>query len=88
MLLSNDPDNQAVQNLLAQTLIQRIKESPKHGEALTKALGGEEVVQRITATGHSIIENVEQNAQGSGSRQQTVEASDGSTVRDVKQNIR
>ncbi|MBP8000881.1 MAG: hypothetical protein KA314_23870 [Chloroflexi bacterium] len=87
MMLSGDPGNHLVQNLLVQNLGRRIQESPQLAEALIKALGGEQAIQQIKATGHSIIENVEQSAQGSGSKQQTVEAFDGSTIRGVKQNI-
>ena len=59
MMLSGDPGNQMVQNLLVQNLSRRIQESPQLAEALIKALGGEQAIQQIKATGHSTIENVE-----------------------------
>lgn len=86
MLLSENPDNQTVQNLLVQNLSRRIQESPQLAEALIKALGGQETVQQIVATDNGIIKDVEQTATGAG--RQSIEASGGGRIEGAKQTIR
>lgn len=83
--LAKDPTDQDYLHLMAKALAARMAEKPELAEELVEVLGGRQAVQKVLADKSSWVEQVIQEIKGSGA--QTVEATNDSVIKNVKQHI-
>lgn len=86
LMLSDEPENQKYQDLLAEAIAARLKEQPALAEDLYQRLAGIPGRQRVHAEGHSLIENSQQEIQGSG--KQEITAKNDSAISGISQRIK
>lgn len=82
-LVAAGPADPTYQTVFAKALATYLGKNPQLSEDLLKLLGGEQGVQKVIADRSSTVEDVTQEIEGSGT--QSVEATDNSTVRGVRQ---
>ena len=81
-LVASQPDDKTYQTVFAKTLATYLQQDPDFSKELAGLLGGEKGVQQVLADKGSLIEDVTQEMEGSGS--QSVSATD-SVIRGVRQ---
>ncbi len=82
-LLAAKPEDETRQTMLATVLGDALKDKPELAQEIFDLLGGQKVVQEVIAERSSWVENVTQKLKATGN--QTVRASDHSTIRGVSQ---
>ena len=82
-MLARKPEDQNRQAMLIEVITARLTGNSEALSDLEKLLGGQESIQKITASNESLIENVTQRMIGSG--QQVIEASHHSKIRGANQ---
>jgi hypothetical protein len=85
--VSTDPEDEDYQSLLAKALATKLNEDTKFTGELLTLIGGQEAVIKVKADKSSWIEAVTQEIEGTGGKQ-TVEASDDSVIKGVRQSIK
>ncbi len=85
-LVATQPADSTYQTVFAKALAAYLQQDPQLAQDLVALLGGESAVQKVAADHSSLIEDLTQEMQGTG--RQTVEATDNSTVRGIRQTQR
>jgi hypothetical protein len=85
-LVATQPDDSSYQTVFAKALAVYLQQEPQLAQDLLELLGGESAVQKVAADHSSLVEEVTQDMQGTG--RQTVEATDNSVVRGIRQTQR
>ncbi len=84
-LVALKPEDEARQTMLAEVLIARLQQNTALANELFDLLGGQKAVQQVLADRSSWVENVTQQMKRSGT--QTVQSSDDSVIKGVKQTM-
>jgi hypothetical protein len=82
-LAGTQPSDTTYQTVFAKALAAYLQQDSQLSEDLLNLLGGEKAVQKVIADRSSMIEDVTQEMEGTG--KQSVEASDNSVIRGVRQ---
>jgi hypothetical protein len=83
LMVSADPEDSSTQTLLVNALAPHLNADPQLMQELLHILGGSRSVQEILADRESRVEEVTQELKGTGT--QSVKASEGSTIKGVRQ---
>ena len=83
LMVSATPEDASTQMLLVDVLATHLDADPQLSQELLHLLGGSQAVQEVLADRQSWVEEVTQELRGSG--KQSVKASDGSTIKNVRQ---
>ena len=83
LLVSADPQDTTAQTLLAVALGKRLQADPQFAQELVHLMGDEQAIQEVLADRGSWVEEVAQEMQGLG--RQTIQASDNSIIKNVRQ---
>jgi hypothetical protein len=83
LLVSADPEDSAAQTLLATALGKQLQADPQFSQELFQLMGGEQAIQEVLADRGSWVEEVAQEMQGTG--RQTIQASENSVIKNVRQ---
>jgi hypothetical protein len=83
LMLSANPEDSSTQVLLRDALAAHLSVDPQLTQELLHLLGGPQAVQEVLADRQSWVEEVTQEIKGTGI--QSIKASEGSTIRGVRQ---
>lgn len=83
LLVSADPEDNTAQTLLATTLGKHLQVDPQFAQELVHLMGGEQAIQEVLAKRGSWVEEVAQEMKGIG--RQTIQASENSVIKNVRQ---
>ncbi len=83
LMVSADPEDSSTQTLLINALATHLNVDPQLMQELLHLLGGKRAVQEVLADRQSCVVEVTQELKGNGT--QSVKASEGSTIKGVRQ---
>jgi hypothetical protein len=83
LMVSADPDDSSTQTVLVNVLAEHMNADPQLMQELLHLLGGSQAIQEVLADRQSWVGEITQELKGNGT--QSIKASEGSTIKGVRQ---